>query len=206
MSVGRVVDAVESRAWRAFVRRRFPNVEIGSHVTVHGLPIVKVAGTGRLVIGDGVVLTSRARTNMVGLSRRCSIEVRPAASVTIGPGSGLSGVAIVCASRVAIGSHVMCGGNVSIWDTDFHPLQHLERRRHAVDRIATAPVEIEDDVFVGANALILKGVRIGARAIIGAGSVVTRDVPPDSIWAGNPAAPVREVRVERRPSELGVRA
>ena len=87
------------------------------------------------------------------------------------------------------------GGNVRIYDHDFHSLD-FQTRRGAEDQlqIQTRPVEIGDDVFIGANAIILKGVTIGARAVIGAGSVVSRNIGPDEIWAGNPARMVRAAR------------
>lgn len=60
---------------------------------------------------------------------------------------------------------------------------------------ATSPIRKGDEVFIGADVIILKGVSIGERSIIGAGSVVTKDVPPDKIWAGPPAKFVRKIGV-----------
>jgi acetyltransferase-like isoleucine patch superfamily enzyme len=75
-------------------------------------------------------------------------------------------------------------------DTDFHPLDPERRRNDPLDG-ATRPVVIEDDVFIGMNSLILKGVRLGKGCVIGAGSVVTHDVPAGAVAAGNPARIIR---------------
>ncbi len=88
----------------------------------------------------------------------------------------------------------MVGGNVRIFDHDFHSLDFRHRRKGGGDseHIKSAAVIIEDDVFIGANAIILKGVHIGARSVVGAGSVVTsKDIPPDSLIIGNPARIVK---------------
>lgn len=187
MRPARVADWLMSRTWCAYVRLRFRGVELGKGIVLHGWPMLKIAKGARLRIGDRTVFTSRSRSNPVGLTRRCSIALEPEAVIEIGQGGGFSGVAIFAATSVRIGDSVTCGGNVSIWDTDFHPLSAPARRRHTKSCIATAGVTIGNDVFIGAHTLVLKGVTIGDRAVIGAGSVVTRPVPSDEIWAGNPA-------------------
>ena len=98
----------------------------------------------------------------------------------------MTGATIVAAERIEIGDRVFLGANATIVDTDFHPLDPQTRR---IDVLAGrhAPVLIESDVFIGMNSLILKGVQIGTGSVIGAGSVVVRDVPPGVIAAGNPA-------------------
>jgi acetyltransferase-like isoleucine patch superfamily enzyme len=83
------------------------------------------------------------------------------------------------------------GANSVIVDTDFHPISPEDRILNPNEG-KTADVIIEDDVFIGMNCLILKGVTIGRGSLIGAGSVVIKDVPPGMIVAGNPAEPVRK--------------
>jgi maltose O-acetyltransferase len=100
---------------------------------------------------------------------------------------GLSGVVLFCAREIVIEDWVNIGAGARVYDTDHHPLNYLDRRAHKVDAIGTASVRICEDAFVGAGAMILKGVTVGARAIVAAGAVVTRDVPPDTIVAGVPA-------------------
>ena len=94
--------------------------------------------------------------------------------------------------RVAIGNRVLIGAGAFIIDSDAHPL-HPEGRLRGASR-TNSPVEIANDVFIGARAIILKDGRIGQGAVIGAGAVVTCDVPAFMIGAGNPARVVAEVK------------
>jgi len=98
-----------------------------------------------------------------------------------------------CAQEIVIEDYVNLGAGAMIYDTDFHPIDAQARRRHDITQIGSAPVRICKDVWVGANATILKGVTIGERSIVGAGSVVTKDVPPDSIVGGAPAKVVKKL-------------
>jgi maltose O-acetyltransferase len=89
---------------------------------------------------------------------------------------------------VHIGSFTLFGPAVQIY-TPMHPFNAEQRRREESGK----PVEIGSDVWVGGGAIILPGVRIGSRAVIGAGSVVTRDVPAGMFAAGNPCRVIREI-------------
>lgn len=90
--------------------------------------------------------------------------------------------------EVTIGDHTLIGPGVQIL-TPLHPLDAVERRRREFGK----PIDIGADVWIGGGALVLAGVRIGPRAVIGAGSVVTRDVPADVFAAGNPCRVIRTV-------------
>jgi len=111
--------------------------------------------------------------------------------IEIGDCSGGSAVVLSSRSKITIGKFVNLGGNSRIFDHDFHALDPAHRRLGLDEQsahIRTDPVEIGDDVFVGTNAIILKGVTIGDRAIVAAGAVVFKGVyPPDSMLVGNPA-------------------
>ncbi|MEZ4731732.1 MAG: DapH/DapD/GlmU-related protein [Caldilineaceae bacterium] len=102
------------------------------------------------------------------------------------------GVMLVAAERIVIGDRVQVGANSTIVDTDFHPLTAEGRARDFLAG-AHAPIVIEDDIFIGMQSLILKGVTIGRGSVVGAGSVVTRDVPPGVVVAGKPAVVVKEL-------------
>ena len=90
---------------------------------------------------------------------------------------------------VRIGSNVMFGPAVQIY-TATHPLSHLERRKGPEFALE---IEIVSDVWVGGGVVVNPGVKIGARSVIGAGSVVTKDIPPDVFAAGNPCKVIREL-------------
>jgi acetyltransferase-like isoleucine patch superfamily enzyme len=104
---------------------------------------------------------------------------------------GISSAAIICCKSISIGNNVKIGGNTVIYDSDFHSLNFASRRTKDSDIPEMKPVIIEDDVFIGAHVTILKGVHIGARAIIAAGSVITKSIPVDETWGGNPAKRIR---------------
>lgn len=91
---------------------------------------------------------------------------------------------------LTIGDNVKIGGNVLITDTDAHPMDYVARRTTG-EGTKSAPIVIEDDAWVGAHCVILKGVTIGARSVIGAGSIVTRSIPADCVAAGNPCRVIR---------------
>lgn len=115
------------------------------------------------------------------------------AVLEIGKNVGMSGTVIWVAKPIKIGNNVKIGGGTTLIDTDAHSLSFKDRRNEISDAKNRIDKEIviEDDVLIGANAIILKGVHIGARSIIGAGSVVTKDVPEDCVVVGNPAKVIK---------------
>lgn len=132
---------------------------------------------------------------------RTSFAVEPAGFIQVGDTCYLANASLVCSARITIGDRVYIAGGVTIADSDFHPLAPAARladtialspigdraRRPAVE---ARPITIEDDVWIGCNATILKGVTIGAGATIEPGAVVLRDVPRGERVGGNPARPI----------------
>jgi acetyltransferase-like isoleucine patch superfamily enzyme len=151
-----------------------------------------INNNGRCSFGKGLTFRSDLTSNFVGLYKPCTVVISKEGSLEIEDYTGFSGVSIYCTNNIKIGKYCKFGGNVSIWDTDFHPL-NFEDRRWSFVGTKTRPIVIGDDVFVGANSIILKGVSIGDRVIIGAGSVITKNIPSDEIWAGNPAKFIRKL-------------
>ena len=90
-------------------------------------------------------------------------------------------------ARVSIGNHVLFGPAVQVY-TALHPVDAAERRKGLESGM---PISIGDDAWIGGGAIICPGVSIGARSVIGAGSVVTRDIPEDVFAAGNPCRVIR---------------
>ncbi|MBA2706507.1 MAG: acyltransferase [Gemmatimonadaceae bacterium] len=132
---------------------------------------------------------------------RTSLAAEADGFIEIGDHCYIGNASLVCSSRISIGSYVMIAGGVTIADSDFHPMGPAARvadsialspignrkRRPPVD---ARPVTIEDDVWIGYNATVLKGVHIGAGAIIAPGAVVIRDVAGGTLVSGNPARAV----------------
>jgi acetyltransferase-like isoleucine patch superfamily enzyme len=156
---------------------------------IYGVPIIQKHAQAHIRIGPGLWLRSAVRSNPLAPAHPVVLSARRAGSrLIIGRDFAMTGGVLCAEESIEIGDGVTVGANCTIADADFHALRgaaHLTRG-------TTAPVVIEDDVFIGMWTLVLKGLRIGRGSVIGAGSVVTSDVPPGVIAAGNPARVVRE--------------
>jgi acetyltransferase-like isoleucine patch superfamily enzyme len=162
-------------------------LELGKGLVLNGRPYLSRAPGSRIVLGDHVCLNSSFRSNPIGCARPVSLRtLRPGAEIILGPHVGLSGNALCAALRLHIGEGTFVGADAMIFDNDFHsPAGEWNWADAAQDN--PRPVMIGRGVFIGARALILKGVTIGDRAIIGAGAVVAKDVPARHLAIGNPA-------------------
>lgn len=141
----------------------------------------------------------------VSLYAGVSFALGENATCKIGDFSLINGAMIMASERIEIGSHCLISWNVGIADSDFHPLDAARRRLDTMalapfykDRpprpdITARPVLIKDNVWIGFNAVILKGVTIGENSIIAAGAVVTKDVPANVVVAGNPGVIVKHL-------------
>lgn len=172
---------------------RYRKVEHGKDFRIRGK--LAVYGQGDIRIGDSVRINSKESANPIGGMTKCILNAAKGAQLTIGDRSGLSNCAIVCKKQITIGSDVLIGGNTVIYDTDFHSLDADVRARTGggTKEAACKPVQIDDGAFVGAHCIILKGVHIGSHAVIGAGSVVTKNVGEGEVWAGNPARFIKKL-------------
>jgi len=133
----------------------------------------------------------------------CSFSIGEKGSCRVGDFTMMNGVLVMAESRIEIGSYCMFSWNVGIADSDFHPIDPAQRQIDAMalapfyenrpprPAIGVAPVIIEDNVWVGMGAVILKGVTIGQNSIVAAGAIVTKSVPPNAVVAGNPAQVVK---------------
>jgi acetyltransferase-like isoleucine patch superfamily enzyme len=129
---------------------------------------------------------------------RTSLAAEENAMIEIGDYCFISNASLVCSNKITIGNYVFIAGGVTIADSDFHPLDPAARladtialsplgNRKKRPFIKTMPVTIEDDVWIGFNATILKGVHIGQGAVIQPGSLVMENVEAGNIVSGNPA-------------------
>ena len=143
--------------------------------------------------GEGVRINSSLESNPIGGSTRTVIFAKAGASIHIGNNVGMSNCTLFSACRIEVGDNVLIGGNTKIYDTDFHSVKYEERMEKMDTHIGTAPVTIEDGVFIGAHCIILKGVRIGQKSVVAAGSVVTKDIPSGELWGGVPAKFIKRI-------------
>lgn len=139
-----------------------------------------------ITIGNNCSFNSTHKSNLIGVYTPCMIStIERGAKIEIGDNCGFSGTVIASALHIKIGDNVRCGANTLITDSDWH-----------TDDYRTSPnkaVIIEDNVWLGYGVKVLKGVRIGKNSLIGAGSIVTKDIPANVIAAGNPCKVIKEI-------------
>lgn len=185
-----VLAAIAS--WR--IRRQFAFIEIGPESQVYFWRI-RSGKSGRLRVGR----QSRIET-------RLTME-REGASLVVGDRSFIGGGEISCASRIDIGDDVMIAWGTTIFDHASHSLRFSERANDVTgwlrgvkdwSVVEMAPVRIGNKAWIGFGSILLPGVSVGEGAVVGAGSVVTRDVPPWTVAAGNPARVIRELSEHER--------
>ena len=138
-------------------------------------------------VGNGCRFNSITLATQAGISRPCSIwTISPEAFVRIDDGCGFSGVAISCHKSITIKTNVRIGSNVTIMDSD----QHLDDPRVG----KPSSITIHENVWIGSNCIVLKGVSIGKNSIIAAGSLVNKNISENTIAAGIPAKEIKKIR------------
>lgn len=187
------------------LRFALAGVRWGTSWKLHGIPIIQRHRRATITLGDRLTLRSTVRSNPLGVNHPVILSARrPGATLLIGDDFGMSGGSIVAEDSITIGCRVCVGANTVITDSDFHAIAVHDRRLVRAGR--TAPIVIDDDVFIGMSVLVLKGVTIGSGSVIGAGSVVTHDIPPGVIAAGNPAQVLRaSIKPQGRTTDKGSR-
>ena len=166
---------------------------MGSNVQLPGQLNLVISGNNDIGIGDNFYFSSGNGVNPIASNLQGAIYLENGASLKIGNNVGMSSTRLWIHESARIGNNVKIGGCVLITDTDAHPMDYMVRRS-SNEGTKSAPVVIEDDVWVGAHCIILKGVTIGARSVIGAGSVVTKSIPADCVAAGNPCRVIKNLK------------
>ena len=186
-------------SWFGSLRIALWGCRIHGMVKCVGLPRIERTSKGRIEIGKGCCLRSARCSNPVGVFHPVQLSTIGGGEIIIGDGCGISGSVLVAENSITLGKRVLVGAGCTIIDSDCHPLN--ARARACGERGKTASVVLEDDVWLGMNVLVLKGVRIGAGTVVGAGSVVTGDLPAGVIAAGNPARIVSRANTTTSPVE-----
>lgn len=159
-------------------------IRIGNGCCFRGIPLLRRMPGSILRIGSRCVFSSRSEYNLIGINHPCILStLRDAAILVIGDDCGFSGTVIGCQKSITLGNRVRCGANTVITDTDWH----------AEDSRTSPPeaVVIGDDVWLGLNVVVLKGVTIGRGSVVGANSVVSRSIPAGVVAVGTPARVIR---------------
>ncbi len=153
--------------------------------------ILKLSNSGMIRIDGGFKCNSGNKYNLIGGDRKCSFIVSKNAELLIGRNVGISNSTIVCTMKITIEDSVFIGGGCRLWDTDFHSINPYKRTTGNEDDVKHAPIYISKRAFIGGGTIILKGVTVGENSIVAAGSVVSKTIPPNEIWGGNPARFIR---------------
>ena len=161
--------------------------DIGKNIKLDG-DVPYIFGYGKITIGDNVKVGNR-NTWVVGLKVYSEPLLKIGDNTTLGYMNMIS-----VAKEVVIGNHCLLAGEIKIFDNNSHSLDPGKRREHAIlDASEVEPVYIEDDVWIGTNAIIMKGVTIGKGAVVAAGSVVTKSIPSYTVVGGNPAKILKHI-------------
>lgn len=159
-------------------------VKIGENVILNGSPLIRRIQNSNIIFGNNCEFNSAKHSVPIGLSKPCTfVTLRENAEIIFGNNSGATGSLFVAASKIQVGNDVMIGANCTIIDNDFH---NSDPQKRGDLNYPTRPITIEDNVFIGFNCFILKGVTIGKNSVIGANSVVINNIPKNTIAIGNP--------------------
>lgn len=167
---------------------RCMGVKFGRGGVFFGRPFIDKAIGSTIEIGDYFTIQSLWYLSRVGFAHPMMFQTESKESlIQIGDYFEASGSTLYAAKRITIGNNVMIGANSIIIDTDFHPVFAKVRDCADMENVGKREIRIEDNVWIGMNCTILKGVTVGRNSVVAAGSVVTKNIPPDSICAGIPA-------------------
>ena len=190
-----MLRSILGRAYKSWVQYKYPKIQIAPSSTIFPLAIRNATKESKLVIGEDTVTVARFSFD------------RPTAEITIGRNTFVGKSHLVTAQKISIGDDVLISWGVTISDHDSHNIAFSKRATDHQDllngrkdwtHVRQTPVKICDKAWIGFNAIILQGVTIGEGAVVGAGALVTKDVPPWTIVGGNPAKVIRELSEDER--------
>lgn len=177
-----------------YLKSRGVDTKLG-YVTLIGKPSIEKAPNSYIYLGENVTLISEQTANTAGINHPVIISAEGSNSrIIIEDGVGISGASIVTCSSIEIGENTFIGANVNIYGTDFHCIEANQRlKQKSTAEAPTAPINIGKNCWIASNVTILKGVTIGDNAVIGAMSLVNKNIPANTVYAGIPAKFIRKI-------------
>ena len=187
--IQRIIIPIQRKYWnfRNVLSSKLWGVNLGKSCRFMGKVVFRRSPNSRITIGNKNTFNSSKTSNLIGVYSPCIIStLNNNAIVEIGDNCGFSGTVIASAVHIRLGNSVRCGANTLITDTDWH----TDDFRTGKDK----EVIIDDNVWLGYGVKVLKGVHIGENSLVGANSVVTKDIPANVIAVGNPCKVIKSIR------------
>ena len=178
--------------WKAAncISAKWWGVKIGKGCKFNGKTHFNRLQDSTITIGNNCIFNSTHKSNLIGVYSPCMVStIGKGAKIEIGDGCGFSGTVIGAALHIKLGNNVRCGANTLITDSDWH----TDDFRTGMDK----EIIIDDNVWLGYGVKVLKGVTIGQNSLIGANSVVTKDIPANVIAAGNPCRVIKQIEPQK---------
>jgi acetyltransferase-like isoleucine patch superfamily enzyme len=164
-----------------------------NRIIIKGVPKINIIQTAKIIIGNKVVLNSQNDNYHLNMHSRVKLMAdRENAVIEIGANTRIHGSCIHAYKKISIGRNCLIAANCQIFDGNGHDLSFpdVENRIHTIGD--AREIVIEDNVWIGANCIILPGVRIGFGSVISAGSIVHKDIPPMCLAGGNPVEIIKQ--------------
>ena len=168
------------------------NIVIKGKLIIKGKPIIDINKESNLYIGDGVSLNSENKGYHINMHSPVKLFAdRPGAQIRIGNKTRIHGTCLHAYQSIPIGNNCLIAANCQIMDGSGHALSFPDVENRINTQGESKPIVIEDSVWIGANSIVLPGVKIGRGAVISANSVVTKNIPAMVIAGGNPAVVIK---------------
>lgn len=170
-------------------------VEIQGKLNVSGIPVIIINNSARIILKDNVWLKSNKKSYHLNMHSRVKLMAdRANAIIEIGENSRINGSCIHAYKKIRIGRNCLIAANCQIIDGNGHDLSFPEVENRINTMGDAREIIIGDNVWIGANSIILPGVKIGDGSVIAAGSVVSKDIPEMVIAGGNPATVLKSYK------------
>lgn len=186
--LSRMITPIKRTYWALvnYTSARLWEIKIGKGCKFAGQVSFRRYPDSSISIGEKCIFNSSKKSNRIGVYSPCMFStITKDAKIEIGDGCGFSGTVIGAFLHIKLGKNVRCGANTLITDSDWHTDDYRTGEN--------SEVIIEDNVWLGYGVKVLKGVHIGENSLIGANSVVTKDIPANVIAAGNPCKVIKSI-------------